>query len=54
MKKYQSPEAEVVMFETLDVVSTSGAAEDPSPEPTMVEEPVVSEAPAPSVPPEFP
>ncbi len=34
MKKYEKPQAEVVMFETMDVVSTSGSAE-PSAEPSV-------------------
>lgn len=32
MKKYETPTAEVTMFETVDVVATSGTAELPATE----------------------
>lgn len=30
MKRYEAPEAEVVVFETVDVVATSGSSEPPT------------------------
>ena len=43
MKKYEAPKADVVVFETVDVVATSVSSVEPSVEPT--ETPIWSQTP---------
>lgn len=45
MKKYEAPKADVVVFETVDVVATSVSSVEPSVVPTDAPAPAASDTP---------